>query len=107
MCDKKDLTYECKSIDSVTNLFSVSKPSSNLTSLSSDVVHGSNLNRKYQHQKFDSLESSTNVCKSSKLENMIVNPNSIDLTLHSRSTSSEISLKENNISPDKMNIKVF
>ena len=58
-----------------------------------------------QNQEVQTIESSTNVCKSLKLENMIVNHNSIDLTLHSRSTSSELNaVKENNINPDKMNI---
>ena len=63
------------------------------------------LNRQNQNQEVQTIESSTNVCQSLKLESMIVNHNSIDLTLHSRSTSSELnSLKENNINPDKMNI---
>ena len=58
-----------------------------------------------QNQKVQTIESSTNVFKSLKSESMIVNHNSIDLTLHSRSTASELnSLKENNINPDKMNI---
>ena len=61
--------------------------------------------RQNQNQEIQTIESSTNVCKSLKLESMIVNHNSIDLTLHSRTTSSELnSLKENNINSDKMNI---
>ena len=63
------------------------------------------LNRQIQNQEVQTIESSTDACKLLKLESMIVNHNSIDLTLHSRSTSSELnSLKENIINPDKMNI---
>ena len=102
MTDKKDFVQECASKITRANSLFTSRPIENLTPFDSNLVLSKSPNRL---QNTARVNNSTKANESSDRETMIANHHSIDLTLHSRASSSDPStFKENSPNPDKINI---
>ena len=102
MTDKKDFVQECASKITRSNSLFTSKPIENLTPFASNLVLSNSPSRLQNTARFNN---STKANEASDRETMIANHHSIDLTLHSRASSSDPStFKENSPNPDKINI---